>query len=78
MTSGQVSLGIDVGYRLPTQSLFLEFALGASVGYGWNVMDYVPSVYTSLWSRPSGGSSSRVVWDINPNLLRVGGRFLNP
>ena len=66
--------GLDVGYRMPTDQLFLEVMLGFSEGRGWERPVFLWSVFTSLDSFKTQ-RENKWVWDFNPNLLRVGGRF---
>ena len=72
---GQLSLGLDVGYRLPSRRLLLEFMVGGSVGRGWNVSPGEASVISVFRVETPEPRPNRWVWDINPNLLRLGGRF---
>ena len=74
-TGGQLSVGVDVGYRFPTQHLLLEFVLGGSVGRGWNVPRSSTSAFTSFLLAPERERADKWVWDVNPSLVRIGGRF---
>jgi hypothetical protein len=71
-TSAQASLGLDVGYRMNDERLFLEFVLGASVGYGWNVPRTRQSVLTAITFPTDTDRVNKVVWDYNLNLIRLG------
>jgi hypothetical protein len=71
----QLSLGLDVGYRLRFGHLFLEFVLGGSVGRGWNVPSSSQSLFFSLLDWPERHREDKGVWDLNLHLLRVGASF---
>ena len=78
--SAQLSLGLDVGYRVSSERLFLEFVLGLSAGYGWNVPTHYRSVIEFAVANDnyfefSKGYTNKVVWDYNLNVLRLGFRF---
>jgi hypothetical protein len=72
-TRGQLSLGLDVGYRKTFGHLFLSFVVGGSVGRGWNVSDQ--SVFFALLDWPQNRGSNKWVTDLNANLFRVGASF---
>lgn len=74
-TSTQVSLGLDLGYQLRRGPLFLAFALGASMGRGWNVPDNSPSVFFSMVDWPERAREDKTTWDVNLHLLRIGASF---
>jgi hypothetical protein len=74
-TRGQLSLGLDLGYRLNFDRLFLAFALGGSVGLGWDVQASTPSIFFSLLGWPERRSTDKAVWDLNVHLVRIGASF---
>jgi hypothetical protein len=74
-TGTQLSLGLDVGYRLSFGRLFLEFILGGSVGWGWNIPSSSQSLFFSLLDWPQFRREDKVVWDLNLHLLRIGASF---
>lgn len=74
-TGGQLSLGLDVGYRVKSQHLFLTFMLGGSVGRGWNVPASSTSLLFSFVTWPEPRRESKWVFDLNLNLLRIGASF---
>ncbi|QRN95551.1 hypothetical protein JRI60_41905 [Archangium violaceum] len=74
-TGSQLSLGLDVGYRVRSEHLFLAFVLGGSVGRGWNVPASSSSIFTSFLDWPQGRRESKWVYDLNLNLLRIGASF---
>jgi hypothetical protein len=72
---GQLSLGLDLGYRANLGRLSMAFVLGGSVGMGWNVQESTPSIFFSLMSWPERRSVNKPVWDLNLHLLRIGASF---
>lgn len=74
-TGGQLSLGLDVGYRVNSEHVFLTFMLGGSVGRGWNVPTSNVSLLFSFLSWPEPRRESKWVFDLNLNLLRIGASF---
>ncbi|WNG49384.1 hypothetical protein F0U60_38640 [Archangium minus] len=74
-TGGQLSLGLDVGYRVKSEHLFLTFVLGGSVGRGWNVPHTSSSLFTSFYDWPQRSRENKWVFDLNLNLLRIGASF---
>jgi hypothetical protein len=74
-TRGQLSVGLDLGYRLNFDRLFLAFVLGGSVGMGWNVQESTPSIFFSLMGWPERRSVNKAVWDLNVHLVRIGASF---
>jgi hypothetical protein len=74
-TAAQLSLGLDVGYRLNFGRLFMEFVLGGSVGAGWNVPRSSPSIFFGLYDWPELQREDKAVWDLNLHLLRLGANF---
>ncbi|XXF80197.1 hypothetical protein P2318_10715 [Myxococcaceae bacterium GXIMD 01537] len=74
-TGGQLSLGLDVGYRVKGEHLFLAFVLGGSVGRGWNVPASSQSVFFSFLDWPQRSRENKFVFDVNLNLLRIGASF---
>ncbi|MBN1210731.1 MAG: hypothetical protein JXB05_38135 [Myxococcaceae bacterium] len=74
-TGGQLSLGLDVGYRVSRGRLFLEFVLGASVGRGWNIPLSSQSLFFSFLDWPQRGREDKWVWDLNVHLVRIGVSF---
>lgn len=74
-TGGQLSLGLDVGYRVKGEHLFLAFILGGSVGRGWNVPTSSRSLFASFLDWPRASRKNKVVFDLNLNLLRIGASF---
>jgi len=71
----QLSLGLDVGYRLNLGRLFLAFVVGGSAGRGWNVPRNTSSLYTSFLDIPTSYRTNKWVWDVNLNLVRIGANF---
>jgi hypothetical protein len=74
-TGEQLSVGLDVGYRVPSKHLVLEFVLGGSVGHRWNLQTRYSGFVAALLARQYRAQPGNWVWDINPNLIRIGGRF---
>lgn len=74
-TGGQLSLGLDMGYRVTRNVLFLEFVLGASVGRGWNVSTSSQSLFFAMWDWPHRRRENKWVWDFNAHLVRLGLSF---
>jgi hypothetical protein len=74
-TQGRLLLGLDLGYRLNFDRLFLAFALGGNVGMGWNVHGSPQSTFVELAGRPEFGALDKVVWDLNVNFVRIGANF---
>jgi hypothetical protein len=74
-TRGQLSLGLDLGYRMNLGNFFLAFVLGGSVGMGWNVQASQPSIFFSLMGWPERRSTDKAVWDLNVHLVRIGASF---
>lgn len=74
-TGGQLSLGLDVGYRVKGEHLFLSFILGGSVGRGWNVPASSQSLFASFLDWPQPRRKDKFVFDLNLNLLRIGASF---
>ncbi|HYH96367.1 hypothetical protein [Hyalangium sp.] len=74
-TRGQLSLGLDVGYRMNFGRFFMAFVLGGSVGLGWDVPTSSHSIFFSLLDWPQRSSQDKVVWDFNLHLLRLGASF---
>ena len=74
-TGGQLSLGLDVGYRVKGEHLFVAFVLGGSVGRGWNVPSSSQSVFSSFLDWPQRSRGNKFVFDLNLNLLRIGASF---
>ena len=74
-TGGQLSLGLDLGYRVKSEHLFLTFALGGSVGQGWNVPQSSTSLFASFLDWPQRSREDKWVFDLNVNLLRIGASF---
>ncbi len=72
---GQLSLGLDVGYRLPFEHFFLSFVVGGSVGYGWNAPEQSQSIFYSLFGPPTRQRKDKLLWDPNLNLIRIGAEF---
>ncbi|WP_434383753.1 hypothetical protein [Melittangium boletus] len=69
----QLSLGLDLGYRIVVRGGFLDLLLGGSVGWGWNVPSSDNSLFLSLAEQlPSGYREDKRVWDPNLHLLRIG------
>jgi len=74
-TGVQLSLGLDVGYRMVRGPFYLAFVLGGSVGRGWNVPAWAPSTFFSMLDWPRRSRADKWVWDLNPNLVRAGVAF---
>jgi hypothetical protein len=74
-TRGQLSLGLDLGYRMNLGRFFLAFVLGGSVGMGWNVEASQPSIFFSIMGWPGRRSADKAVWDLNIHLVRIGASF---
>ena len=74
-TGRQLSLGLDVGYRMTRGHFFMAFVLGGSVGRGWNVPQASDSLFFALLDTPQRAREDKSVWDINLNLVRIGGSF---
>lgn len=74
-TGRQLSLGLDVGYQLKRGPLFLAFVVGGSVGQGWNIAEDKDSLFISLLDTPIRAREDKTVWDLNLNLVRIGGSF---
>jgi hypothetical protein len=74
-TGSQLSLGLDVGYRVKSEHLFLAFILGGSVGRGWNIPASSSSLFFSFLDWPQPRRESKWVFDLNLNLLRIGASF---
>jgi hypothetical protein len=73
----QLSFGLDVGYRVTVRDVVLDFIVGGSMGWGWNVPDQGHSLFRSLLDvLPEGGyRTNRFVWDPNLHLVRLGFTF---
>jgi hypothetical protein len=71
----QLSLGLDVGYRVSRSPYFLEFVLGASVGRGWDIPSNSQSLFFSFLDWPQRGREDKWVWDLNVHLVRFGVSF---
>ncbi|WP_434383757.1 hypothetical protein [Melittangium boletus] len=72
----QVTVGLDIGYRVPVEIGQLDFLVGGGVGWGWNVPERTPSLFLPLLSSRLGSDrTNKVVWDPNLHLLRVGLTF---
>ncbi|WP_257452954.1 hypothetical protein [Archangium lipolyticum] len=74
-TGSQLSLGLDVGYRVKSEHLFLAFVLGGSVGRGWNVPVTSSSLFFSFFDWPELPRKDKWVFDLNLNLMRIGASF---
>ena len=74
-TGQQLSLGLDVGYRMTRGHFFMAFVLGGSVGQGWNVPRSSESLFFSFLDWPERAREDKSVWDVNLNLVRIGGSF---
>jgi hypothetical protein len=74
-TGRQLSVGLDVGYKLTRGHFFMAFVLGGSVGRGWNVPQSRESLFFSLLDSPERAREDKSVWDVNLNLVRIGGSF---
>ena len=74
-TGQQLSLGLDVGYRMTRGHFFMAFVLGGSVGKGWNVPRSSESLFFSFLDWPERAREDKSVWDVNLNLVRIGGSF---
>ena len=65
----ELSLGVDIGYQWTLGPFYIAPALGASVGYGWNVPSGLFPEPIMDWSLKH--FSNRLIWGMNVNLLRV-------
>lgn len=74
-TGRQLSMGLDVGYRMTRGHFFMAFVLGGSVGKGWNVPRDSKSLFFSLLDSPQREREDTSVWDVNLHLVRIGGSF---
>lgn len=74
-TGRQLSVGLDVGYRMTRGHFFMAFVLGGSVGRGWNVPRSSDSLFFSVLDDPERARVDKGVWDINLNVVRIGGSF---
>ncbi|MBM7113515.1 hypothetical protein [Archangium primigenium] len=69
----QVTVGLDIGYRVPVEIGQLDFLVGGGVGWGWNVPRDAPSLYLPLLGSSYGyDRTNKVVWDPNLHLVRLG------
>jgi hypothetical protein len=53
----------------------MAFVLGGSVGKGWNVPRSSESLFFSFLDTPERAREDKSVWDVNLNLVRIGGSF---
>lgn len=73
--SKQLSVGLDLGYRFAAPGFYLDLLVGGSVGWGWNVPAESPSLFYSVIGGRSPRRTSKLVWDPNFHLLRIGLTF---
>lgn len=74
-TGRQLSVGLDVGYRVALGPVFLAFVVGASTGRGWGIPADHDSLFFSLLHAPQERRETKWVWDLNLHLLRLGANF---
>jgi len=74
---GQAALGLDVGYQWSIERLRVSLVAGAAVGVATGVPFDVSPFSTAIPPVGSvpGASSTRMVVDLNLNLLRIGVAF---
>ncbi len=75
LVASQLSLGLDIGRRYAFRGGHLDLLVGGSVGWGWNVPAESPSLFYSVIGGRSPRRTSKLVWDPNFHLLRIGLTF---